>query len=110
MEFSKAEKVVIITEASILDDVIKMAMELGALGYTVTGVTGKGTWGGVRRGIGALNLDDLLKNVRIDIITNEEIANTIAITIVERFFKHYAGIVYVEDVKIIRTEKFRLDE
>lgn len=40
------KKVVIVTEASILDDVIEMVMELGASGYTITGVAGKGSRGG----------------------------------------------------------------
>lgn len=108
MEFHKTKKVVIVTEASILDDVIEMVMELEAPGYTITGVTGRGMRGGVRPEISALR--NLLKTVRIDIITSEEVAKKIAVTVVEKFFKHYAGIVYIEDVEIIRLEKFRLHQ
>ena len=106
MEFHKMKKVVIVTEASILDDVIEMVMELGASGYTITGVAGKGSRGGASPGISALR--NVLKSVRIDIVTSEEIAKKIAVAVVERFLRHYAGIVYIEDVEIIRLERFQL--
>jgi hypothetical protein len=51
-------------------------------------------------------LGDFLRNIKVDIITTEEIAEKIAVTVVEKFFKNYAGIVYIEDVKVLRAEKF----
>ena len=67
-----------------------------------------GERGGVRPEITALR--NLLKTVRIDIITSEELAKEIAVAVVEKFFINYAGIVYIEDVEIIRLEKFRLHQ
>ena len=107
MEFNKAKKVVIITEASILDDVIEVLTELGASGYTVTSVTGKGTRGGIRHGTG---FSDLFKNVKIDIITGEEIAKKIAGAVVEKLLKDYAGIVYMEDVETIHVKTSHSNE
>ncbi len=106
MEFHKAKKVVIVTEASILDDVIETITELGADGYTVQSATGKGERG-VRSGN---NFSDLFKNVRIETITNEGVAKKIAVEIMERFFKNYAGIVYILDVEVIRAKKFHVPE
>ncbi|ATZ60942.2 MAG: hypothetical protein BME93_02070 [Methanosarcinales archaeon Met12] len=106
MKFHKAKKVVIVTEASILDDVIEMMTELGVDGYTVQSATGKGERG-VRSGN---SFSGLFKNVRIDTITSEEVAKKIAVEMMERFFKNYAGIVYMLDVEIIRAKKFHVPE
>ena len=104
MKFYKAKKVVIVTEASILDDVIETITKLGADSYTVQSATGKGEKG-VRSGN---DFSGLFKNVRIDVITTEEIAKKIAVEITERFFKNYAGIVYLLDVEVIRAKKFHV--
>lgn len=106
MKFHKAKKVVIVTEASILDDVIETITKLGVDGYTVQSATGKGERG-VRSGN---HFSSLFKNVRIDVITTEEVAKKIAVEMVEKFFKNYAGIVYMLDVEIIRAKKFHVPE
>ncbi len=105
MEFRKAKKVVIITEAVIFDKVVDLITSLGAKGYTAQSATGKGDRG-VRSG-GAV-FGDLFKNVRIEVITTEEIAKKIATTVIEKFFRDFAGIVYLEDVEVIRAEKFQI--
>ncbi|MCI2426770.1 hypothetical protein LM597_05120 [Candidatus Acetothermia bacterium] len=48
MEFHKAKQVVIVTEASILDDVITTVTKLGAVGYTIQNATGKAQKCGVQ--------------------------------------------------------------
>ncbi len=107
MEFHKAKEVVIVTEASILNAVIRMMTELGVDGYTVQNATGKG-----ERGIRSGNhfISSVFKNVRINAITNEEVAKKIAVELLEGFFKNYAGIVYILDVEIIRAKKFHVPE
>jgi len=103
MEFHKVKKVVIVTESSILDEVIKTIDNLGGGGYTVSEVTGKGAKG-IRRG--ASMLVDLFKNVKIDIIADEKTAKDIAMEVGAKFFKNYAGIVYMEDVEVFNPERF----
>ncbi|MCI2424588.1 hypothetical protein LM599_00925 [Candidatus Acetothermia bacterium] len=104
VEFHKAKQVVIVTEASILDDVITTVTKLGAVGYTIQNATGKAHRWGARLGNYPGGLFD---NVRIDVITiSEELAKTIAVEIMKQFFKNHAGIVYLLDVEIIRKEKF----
>jgi len=102
MEFHKVKKVGIVTEASILNNVIKTIGDLGVGGYTVSNVTGKGTKG-IRRGTSML--DDLFKNVKIEIIVDEKTAKDIAMGVGDKFFKNFAGIAYMEDVEVICPER-----
>ncbi|MCL0087116.1 P-II family nitrogen regulator [Thermodesulfovibrionales bacterium] len=104
MEFHKVKKVVIVTEAFIMDDVLKVVNDLGVGGYTVSTVTGKGTKG-IRHGSGIL--DTLFKNVKIDIVVDEETAKEVMVSVRDKFFKTYAGIVYMEDVEVLRPDRFR---
>lgn len=103
MEFHTVKKVVIVTEASILDDVIKTINSLGVGGYSVSYVTGKGTKG-IRHGTGIL--DTLFKNIKVDIIVDEETAKNIIMKIRDEFFQNYAGVAYMEDVEVVCPERF----
>jgi nitrogen regulatory protein PII len=104
MAFHKAKQVVIITEAVIADSVIELITRLGAKGYTLQGVTGKGERG-VRAGTGFSNI---YKNMRVEVITNEKVARAIAEAVAQEFFDNYAGIVYLHDVEVIRAAKYGL--
>jgi nitrogen regulatory protein PII len=104
MEFHKAKQVVIITEAVIADSVIELITRLGAPGYTLQGVTGKGERG-VRAGTGFSNI---YKNMRVEVIANEKVARAIAESVAQEFFDNYAGIVYLHEVEVIRAAKYGL--
>ena len=93
--YSRKKKVVIITEAIILNKVIKVVEDAGASGYTIINVTGKGARG-VRSDQDSFM--NIFKNLMIEVITDEEIARKIAEEVTTKFHKHYAGIVYLEDV------------
>lgn len=102
MEVYKAKTVVIVTEASILEDVTKMVTELGAGGYTVQPASGKG-----RRGVRWLTpLDESMGSIRIEVIADEEVVKKIAVEVVNRFFKRHVGIAYImNDVEVYRAEE-----
>jgi len=100
MEFFKAKRIVIITESLILDDVIKVMTGMGVTGYTVQVASGKGERG-IRSGD---EISGLFKNVRIEALTNQEAAKKIAVEVVERFFKDYAGVVFLDDVEVIQEK------
>ena len=100
--FTKIKKLTIITEATILDNVLELARELGATSYTLDRVAGKGE-SGVKFGD---DISGMLNNVRIDIITDEETVIKIAAEVEKQHFQHYAGIVYIQDVDVLRIEKF----
>ena len=107
MDHFKASKVVIITEKMILNQVAALIEAAGARGYTVTPAGGKGSRG--IRSTGRAVVIDGFSNVKIEVITgSKEAANRIADEVTERFFDNYSGITYLEEVEILRQDKFAL--
>ena len=101
----KAKKIVIITEKLIVDQVRVFIEENGASGYTVMTAGGKGSRG--VRSEGRNSVTDSYVNVKFEIITtNEEVARDIANKVTEKFFNNFSGITYIQDVEIIRPQKF----
>jgi len=101
----KAKKVVIITEKLILDGVISIVERAGATGYTVFAAGGKGSRG--VRSEDRPKVVDAFSNVQIDVIVaKEEIADRIVEEVAQVYFDNYSGIVYLEDVEILRPRKF----
>jgi PII-like signaling protein len=106
MELVTIKKVVIITEAVIEDMVVQLISAQGAKGYTVyRDLTGKGERG-LRSGVGVMEKFGV--NVRIEcIVATEATALTIMEAVFSKFLaKKYAGIAYLEDVRVIRPGKF----
>ncbi len=101
----KATKTVIITEKLILDGVIRIIEEAGAGGYTVTVAGGKGSRN--VRPAGGTHVVDAFTNVKIEVITSSrEMGDKIAEAVLERYFQNYSGITYIEDVEVLRPQKF----
>lgn len=100
----RAEKIVIITEKVIAEDVADLIMESGATGYTICNAGGRGSRG-IRSGGRAVM--DLFSNVKIEvIISSKEKAEEIADKVADTYFENYSGIVYLEGVEILRPQKF----
>lgn len=101
----KAKKIVIITEKLIIDGVARIIEASGATGYTVVAAGGKGS-----RGIRAedrARVVDGFANVKIEVICgNPAVAEQIAEQVAQSYFTHYSGITYLEDVEILRPQKF----
>lgn len=101
MSFYKAKKVILVTEAVIMDEVIKLADKLGAHNYTAIRVAGKGRHGS--------RLSDdhegMFSNVKLEFLTCDKTAHKLAEDLVAGIFLDYAGVVYIEDVEMIRIEK-----
>ncbi|NKI34754.1 hypothetical protein HFP89_06205 [Wenzhouxiangella sp. XN79A] len=105
MDHHKASKVVIITEKIIVEKVAKLIENAGARGYTITPAGGKGSRG--VRSTNRANVVDEFSNVKIEVITgSKDAANRIADDVAEQFFDHYSGITYLEEVEILRPDKF----
>jgi nitrogen regulatory protein PII len=101
----KAKKVVIITEKVISQDVAKLIDECGATGYTITPAGGKGSRG--VRSQGADALFETNTNVKFEVITSSaELAKKIYDRVADQYFENYSGITYMEDVDILRPQKF----
>jgi hypothetical protein len=96
----RRQKLTIITESA-LESVLPAELErLGAKGYTILAAHGKGARG-VRTGDWDQN-----RNIQIDVICNESVANAIVAHCTERYYKHYAMVLYLTDVGVVRPEKF----
>jgi len=101
----KAKKIVIITEKLITDGVTKIIEDCGATGYTITPAGGKGSRGVRSNERGGIT--DTFSNVKIEVIISDaDHANEIADKVAAKFFKNYSGITYLEDVEILRPQKF----
>lgn len=102
----KAKKIVIITEKLITEGVTEIIEECGATGYTITSAGGKGSRGvrSAERGVAM----DAFVNVKIEVITgSEDLANEIADKVAAKYFENYSGITYLQDVEILRPQKFQ---
>lgn len=106
MPLHKIKKLTVVTEATILDNIIQIAIDSGVDSYTVDRVGGKG-----ERGVKfSSDMSGMLTNIRISFITNSELAEKIANEVRDTYFSNYAGIVYLQDVEVIQTKKFHIVE
>lgn len=103
----KAKKLVIITEKLIEDKITQLIEDCGAMGYTVTDAGGKGSRGVRSDDRGAVM--DAYANVKIEtIIKDPKVADDIASKVADKYLINYSGIMYEEDVEILRPEKFSI--
>lgn len=101
----RARKVVIITEKLILDGVLKIVEEEGATGYTVHAAGGKGSRN--VRSQDRPRVVEAFSNVQVEVIVSKpEVAERIAEVVAETFFDNYSGITYIQDVDVLRPQKF----
>lgn len=101
----KAKKIVIVTEKIIADDVTQFIEDLGASGYTLKMAGGKGSRGIRSNDRNALN--DANANIHIEtVINNADLALEIAQKVIDEFMTNYSGIVYMEDIQVLRPQKF----
>jgi len=99
MKTFEMKLVVIITEDELEPRLTKEILALGARGYTASRVHGEG-WHGARKS------EWEGENVRIETIVPEPVANSILAHLAERYLPHFATVVYVQTVNILRVEKF----
>jgi hypothetical protein len=92
--------VTIVTEGIIERQVTEDVMRLGAHGFTTSDARGEGSRG--RRSAEW----EYSRNVRIETVCEEGIADTIVRHLEERYYAHYAMIVFMSEVQVLRPEKF----
>lgn len=92
--------VVIITEGALENTLARELIALGAHGYTVSDVRGRGSRG-TRES--AWEAD---RNIRIDVICDEAVAERIATAMQERYYDNYAMTLFVADIGVLRPQKF----
>ena len=91
--------VTIVTERILEARLLRKLEELGAKGYTLTQATGKGS-----RGVRASEWEG--PDTRIETLVSEEVSQKIVEYLSDRFFEHYAVIVYVQDADVVRGDKY----
>lgn len=95
----KLKRVTIVAEAVVEQKLLKDLREHGATGYTVTKTEGRGS-----RGVRASDWEG--RNIKVETIVRPEVANTILSLMAEKYFKHFAVIAYVDEVEVVRGEKY----
>ncbi len=99
MHTTKLKKVTVVAESVLEDHLLRELRALGARGYTITEARGEGS-----RGMRTMELGG--KNVRIELLVGPEVADRILEHLAERYFPHYAVVAYVENVEVVRGEKY----
>ena len=93
------KRVTIIAEALLEDRLIRDISGLGAKGFTITEARGRGS-----RGVRASEWEG--KNLKLESIVSNEVAVQILERLKARYFEHYAVIAYLENVEVVRGEKY----
>ena len=91
--------VTIVAESLLEKRLVEEVKRLGAKGYTITPARGEGS-----RGIRSVDWEG--QNIRLETIVSEEVALRILQRLQEEYFTHYAVIAYVENVWVVRGEKY----
>jgi len=104
--FYPATKLIIITETFISDDVCKIIDDCGAKGYTLVPAGGKGLHHLHATAEKATVAEDF-NNIKIEVVCSErKIAELIAGRILDECFLDYPGVMYLENVEIMRPVRF----
>jgi hypothetical protein len=100
MEHYPRRLLTIVTEALLERELLAEFEALGVRGYTITEARGKG-------GRGTRHSDWAQEgNVRIEIVCEPALAERVAARLRERYYDHYAMILYLQDVSVLRPDKF----
>jgi hypothetical protein len=90
----------VVTEAVLERELVTELELLGVRGYTITDARGKGSRG-QRQSDWAQD-----GNIRIEIVCEPALAERIAARLRERYYDHYAMILFLQDVSVLRPDKF----
>jgi hypothetical protein len=90
----------VVTEAVLERELVTELELLGVRGYTITDARGKGSRG-QRQSDWAQD-----GNIRIEIVCEPALAYRIAARLRERYYDHYAMILFLQDVSVLRPDKF----
>ncbi len=100
MNFFPLKLVTIVTEAALESSLATDIEKLGAHGYTITDARGKG-------GRGDRNARwSTSANIRIEIVCDSKVSKAIATHLKQHYYENYAMILYINDVDVLRPEKF----
>lgn len=99
MNLKSLKLVTVIAEAVVSDKIVREIDACGAKGHTSTPVEGQGS-----RGVRASEWEG--KNVKTEVIADEQTADKILTLLAEHYFANYAVIAYVQNVGVVRGDKY----
>lgn len=91
----------VITESQLERDLVKEIEGLGVAGYTITDARGRGD-----KGVRASHWGHS-SNIRIEIVCDTPLAERVLARLSEKYYAHYAIVMWVQDVEVLRPDKFR---
>jgi nitrogen regulatory protein P-II 2 len=99
MKFTSVKLVTIVALDTLQNKLIKDIKNCGCRGYTIAEVEGEG--------IHSKHFTDWEgRNIKIETLVKEEVANKILEIISEKYFEKYSIIAFVSDVSVLRQDKF----
>jgi nitrogen regulatory protein P-II 2 len=98
-EFVRLRLVTIVAERVLRNRLVDEICALGARGFTITEATGEGS-----RGVRASEWEG--SNVRLETIVAPDVADRIVEHVSSLYFDYHAVIVYVQDVEVVRGDKY----
>jgi nitrogen regulatory protein P-II 2 len=100
MQTHPRKLIVVICEAALEKVLVEDAHRLGAAGYTIADVRGRGR-GGTREG--AWEAD---RSIEMKVIGDAGFAERFAAHVLAAYCEHYSVTMYLGDVSVLRPEKF----
>ena len=91
----------VITESQLERDLVKEIETLGVAGYTITDARGRGD-----KGVRASHWGHS-SNIRVEIVCDTPLAERVLARLREKYYAHYAIVMWVQDVEVLRPDKFR---
>lgn len=89
----------VVAEAVLEDRLVTLVKKSGATGYTLTRVHGEGS-----RGVRASEWEG--RNVKIETLVSDAVAERILETLTQKYFPHYAVVAYLQTVEVVRGGKY----
>ena len=96
---SNLQKLTLIAECLLREDLLKVLRKHGASGWTITLVEGEGS-----RGVRATEWAG--RNVQIDTLVSAEVADAILEEVAETYFEDWALIAYTVEARVMRGRKY----
>jgi nitrogen regulatory protein PII len=90
----------VITESAIEEILLKDLEKLGVRGYTVSDARGRGS-----RGVRDATWGEV-SNIRLEVICTRVLAEIALNHIQKHYYDNYAMVAFLQDVEILRPEKF----
>jgi hypothetical protein len=96
----KRTLITVITESAIEAALLRDFDKLGVRGYTVSDARGRGS-----RGVRDAAWEEAA-NIRVEVICSRTLAESMLSHLQERYYVNYAMVAFLQDVEILRPEKF----